>query len=320
MARPSAPSSQMAQGTPCIAQLNAQASPAPTELDSCSSELEEERQIEEVILPTVSDSVIPNAAASSTPILLVEDPNAAASSTPTLLVEDEDKVEDRGQSMMPTLPLQAGIANHLASSSPGIETLIDDRMNGSVMPIMTETQEVNLQRALQPSRRVWSVSDVLAMQPQPVPMCVHSPALLPSGNGTLSVASAMRSILAPPNRTFSEHIECRLPNAYDGHFNHCCRIINDIDVVFYIGITEDPNGRWEQHNADQTVGPMPNMIILVEAESSRMTATLEMQLLARYLPYMRCANRSSGGERASAGSPHYLYVLRASSPLLRRGH
>ena len=136
----------------------------------------------------------------------------------------------------------------------------------------------------------------------------------------LAVAGAMRSIIAPPSSTISSNIVWILPNVGDDLFNHCCRIINDIQVVFYIGITGDPNRRWEEHNADQTVGPEPNMVMLIEAESSRVTAALEIQLLALYLSYMTCATRSPGGERASTDSPHYLYVLVASSPLLRRGH
>ena len=266
-------------------------SPAPTELDSSSvTEMEEEEKEEgplNVILPVDADT-----------------PNESPS-------------------IMPTLPVQAGTPNGAPSSMPSImeiieDSLPDDRMNGSVMPNLTETQEADLRRAQQPPRRVWAVRDILAMQPQPTIIRVRSPALLHAGDGMLAVAGAMRSIMAPPSSTDSEHIEWSLPNANDNHFDHCHRIINNIQVVFYIGITEDPNGRWEKHNADQTVGPEPNMVVLIEAESSRLTAALEIQLLAQYLPHMRCANRSSGGEGASAGSPHYLYVLRASSPLLRR--
>ena len=250
------------------------------------------------LMPTQLDSPAPTELDSHSPteldiydIILPLDSNAfdeSLSSTAPLLVADDtvDIIED---------------------------SLPDDRMNGSVMPHLTETQEADLRRARAPPVRLWAVPDVLAMQPQP-----HT--FLTSGDGMLAVAGAMRSIIAPPSSTISSNIVWILPNVGDDLFNHCCRIINDIQVVFYIGITGDPNRRWEEHNADQTVGPEPNMVMLIEAESSRVTAALEIQLLALYLSYMRCANRSSGGERASTDSPHYLYVLVASSPLLRRGH
>ncbi len=51
------------------------------------------------------------------------------------------------------------------------------------------------------------------------------------------------------------------------------------------------------------------MLVLTRANSSRETANLEMQLLRLFGSAMECANNSAGGESASAGSPHYFYVL-----------
>ena len=304
-------------------------SPAPTELDSpppTELELDEEQNIHDIILPLDSNT-FDESLNSTAPLLVADD-------TVPLLVAD-DTVD---ASIMPSLPVQArlisgwGVLPGHASSGRGVlpshalhshassgplpvieDSLPDDRMNGSAMPNLTETQEADLRRARAPPVVLWAVPDVLAMQPQPGTS-------LTSGDGMLAVAGAMRSIIAPPSSAVPSNIVWILPNVGDDLFNHCCRIINDIQVVFYIGITEDPNSRWETHSADQTVGPEPNMVVLIEAESSRLTAALEIQLLAHYLSYMRCANRSPGGERASTASPHYLYVLEASSPLLRRGH
>ena len=301
--------------SPAPAELDPGASPAPTELDSPSETELEEAGLPGVILPKDTDTLN-----DSVPTLGMGDgiPNGPANIMPVSLVVDDSPMDG---SIIPILHLQVGVPNDPPSSVPNPvefieDSLQDDRMNGSVMPNLTETHEMNLHQALLPPKVVLALSDVLAMPPQPIR--VRSPALLPDGAGAFAVAGALRNIIAPFSNTMSDLIEWSLPHANDNHFDHCCRIINDIQVVFYIGITENPNNRWAQHNTEQTVGPEPNMVILIEAERSHSTAALEIQLLAQYLPHMRCANRSAGGERASAGSPHYLYVLRAYSPLLRR--
>jgi len=212
---------------------------------------------------------------------------------------------------------------HEASSPNGFEliedSLADDRMNGGVMPVLSETQEADLRQAQQNPRVVWSVPDILAMQPQPNIVRVRSPAVLHPTDGMLAVAGDMHSRMMAAPSMQSDHIEWCPPQAYENHFGHCCRIIDNIAEAFYIGITGDPNGRWVQHCATQTVGPEPLMVLLTEAVSSQVTAALEIRLLDKYLHLMRCTNQSPGGEGASTASPHYLYVLRASSPLLRRG-
>ena len=84
--------------------------------------------------------------------------------------------------------------------------------------------------------------------------------------------------------------------------------------AFYVGITERPERRWEQH-LDGGV-QWDRMIVMVEAASSSTTAALEVALLAEHGHRLQCSNSSGGGEGRSAGSPHYLYVLEAA--LLRR--
>ena len=200
------------------------------------------------------------------------------------------------------------------------DRLADDLTNGSAMPILTDTQESDLRLA---QRAPWVRPILTETEQHNLRMAqefrVRPPAVIDDGMGALAVAGAMRSLMAPAHSMHSEHIEWCLPDPKENHFDHCCRIIDNISVGFYIGITEDPNSRWLQHSASQTVGHEPTMIVLIEAVSSRVTAAMEVRLLQRYLHMMRCTNQSSGGERASAQSPHYLYVLKASPPLLRSG-
>ena len=123
----------------------------------------------------------------------------------------------------------------------------------------------------------------------------------------------------PPGVEASDgRIDWWFPHGNDDPFKHCCCMVNALDVPFYIGITEDPRRRLGEHAEERTVGPNPLMTVLVEARSSDVTAALEIELLERYRHYLQCANMSSGGEGRSASSPHYLYVVHASTPLIRR--
>ena len=196
------------------------------------------------------------------------------------------------------------------------DELEDDRMNGSMMPSGALEEEL---RGPPPRVRPlrFSVPDVLAMQP----IRLRSPGVLPPGDGLLAIAGMMHSITTGSGSlgVGDDGIDWCMPHGDDDAFNHCCRIINAITGAFYVGITEDPRRRFLEHCDLSPVGPDPLMVVLVEAETSATTAALEQQLLQRFRYMIRCANVSGGGERASGGSPHYLYVLEGRSNLIRRG-
>ena len=86
-------------------------------------------------------------------------------------------------------------------------------------------------------------------------------------------------------------------------------------VTFYIGISENPQRRWAEHAVS---GHWAKMEVLVSAPSSRETGELERRLIARFSHHFLCTNAGAGGEHASPGRPHYLYVLVGQSGLLRR--
>ena len=79
-------------------------------------------------------------------------------------------------------------------------------------------------------------------------------------------------------------------------------VISD-DLAFYLGITENPARRFSDH-----IRHWDQYIILVEAGSSRITASMEIALLRELGGRRNCHNVGPGGETASAGSPQYLYL------------
>ena len=93
------------------------------------------------------------------------------------------------------------------------------------------------------------------------------------------------------------------------------RILSEIgnDNVFYLGITENPERRFSDHFRHWDLE-----ILLVEAASSRVTASMEISLLRELGGRSNCQNIGPGGETASAGSPHYLYLCVAMMSLMRR--
>ena len=96
----------------------------------------------------------------------------------------------------------------------------------------------------------------------------------------------------------------------------CSRRVRAEENRFYIGITENPSRRFEEHLAVQ--GSWTRMVILCKAHSSNDTAYLERGLINQHRDNIRCINIGRGGECASGGSPHYLYLLIGHNSLLRR--
>ena len=73
---------------------------------------------------------------------------------------------------------------------------------------------------------------------------------------------------------------------------------------FYIGITENPVRRWEEHCVAWDA-----MSILFVGETSRDSGHCEETLLRRFGHMFLCHNLGPGGERASSGRPHFCYVV-----------
>ena len=99
---------------------------------------------------------------------------------------------------------------------------------------------------------------------------------------------------------------------------HCVREIRPIAMsrYFYIGITDNPAHRWQQHC--RSGSGFGTMFLLAVAESSRTTGQLERELIEMFRNPMMCANIGAGGECSSHGSPHFLYVVFRSDALMRR--
>ena len=95
----------------------------------------------------------------------------------------------------------------------------------------------------------------------------------------------------------------------------CHRRVRAESHSYYIGITENPSRRFEEHCS---AGSWARMVLLAKASSSRETSYMERSLISTFKDAYRCMNIAPGGERASEGSPHYLYLLVGHSALLRR--
>ena len=98
-------------------------------------------------------------------------------------------------------------------------------------------------------------------------------------------------------------------------------------AAFYVGITEDPVRRWlERHGDDGRelahCEKYIEMRVFWVARSSRETGRLEKQLIDewnRSRPLLIENARGTGGERPSAGSPHYCYVCFRTDRFVRHG-
>jgi hypothetical protein len=84
---------------------------------------------------------------------------------------------------------------------------------------------------------------------------------------------------------------------------------------FYVGITERPADRMADHRSNGF-----SAMCVWGFESSRWTASREKSLIQQYRNCGLLLNVGSGGERASIGRPHFLYVVVQKHPsqLLRR--
>ena len=246
-----------------------------------------------------------------------------------VVVPDDDVgVEESHGGLSPGL---AGVEESHGGLSPGLagelsgalylelvgESDMEDRMNGSMMPTTDfESEGRQPVQVRRPPR--FAVPDVLAM----TGATIRSPgAWPPPGDGFAAVAGMMHSIVTSGGDGLGEGLGDRSIDFFivDGDaYNHCCRFINSLTGSFYVGITENVVRRYDEHIESSLCGPAPIMVVLVQADSSATTAALERQLLAAYLYSPCCMNVGRGGERASGGSPHYLYVLKSTTPLLRR--
>ena len=94
------------------------------------------------------------------------------------------------------------------------------------------------------------------------------------------------------------------------------RSVVDAGQAFYIGITENPPRRWDEHR-DTPGTSWERMTVLVQAPSSAVTKAIEQELLEQWSGKFLCHNVGKGGEHASAGGPHFVYIL-VGPPFLRR--
>ena len=96
---------------------------------------------------------------------------------------------------------------------------------------------------------------------------------------------------------------------------HCLGVFRSCATggSYYWGITENPLRRWEECHCLT----YSRMHVVAVCLTSRQTGQIERELISRSRTGHLCNNVGAGGERASAGSPHFVYLC-TSSGLLRR--
>ena len=97
--------------------------------------------------------------------------------------------------------------------------------------------------------------------------------------------------------------------------DHCLGVLRSCCPTgsYYWGITENPMRRWVEGHC-QTYDTMR---VVVVCRTSRETGLIERQLISQSRAGYRCNNVGAGGERASAGSPHFVYLCSREDGLIR---
>ena len=173
----------------------------------------------------------------------------------------------------------------------------DGRMNGSACSFHYDDPRSVARSRSPPRRRCGSVSPQLAVA------YPHQPPARP--------AQARSSAFGGGVLVANDHADC------DAVYNCIARRIWQISnsgAALYIGIAENLSRRWSEHSEF-----CDDMEFLVTAPASHITASLESRLLRDVGDVFGCQNVGRGGERPSAGSHHFCYVVVRHRGLLRRG-
>ena len=142
--------------------------------------------------------------------------------------------------------------------------------------------------------------------------------LLRGDDGTSSIKIKMMTDSLPPEvrfvaaeslRQICQQSGVRLMGSPSHIVNHAedairCRLRFNSSIQFYIGISEQPSVRFEQHRCNAF-----NEMWLYVCSCSLESASAEKSLIHRVHQLAACCNLGKGGERASKGCPHYLYIV-----------
>ena len=137
------------------------------------------------------------------------------------------------------------------------------------------------------------------------------PELTSTSDEWRSAKSMAMEVLREPAIHFSMNFiamddDARMIRAYVAQVRRSLTLPHKI----YVGITENPLRRFDMHL--DNYGPNINMLIVRVRLTSAETAYWETNAIRRFreeLGYASLLNRGDGGERASAGRPHYGYIL-----------
>jgi hypothetical protein len=194
---------------------------------------------------------------------------------------------------------------------------VPERMNGGSVYVASRRRSRSPTPRPEPGaiRRLGPVPDVLA----------HYSGVTTFSWAAAGVGAAFREALtraplsaAVPFQISPDMTVCLCPPGGDvcDHALDQVRPLWQAGWSYYVGITEHPSRRWAEHREQNA--HWDEMRVVVMAETSRDTAMVERFVLFHCRMGLGCMNIGPGGERASSGSPHFVYVIFSRSGLIRR--
>ncbi len=150
-------------------------------------------------------------------------------------------------------------------------------------------------------------NDILEAIQTMVPMSVPRGPVRAAAEGEVAKALEMGRWDYPP---ISFCLPC-ITEASDAKMLLYWKSLSRCGQSVYVGITEEPTRRLQEHVANPPRGRMPGRMRIVRvALTSRTTGPWEVYAIKLVRQWgMRCLNIGGGNERASSGVPHYGYIL-----------
>lgn len=106
-------------------------------------------------------------------------------------------------------------------------------------------------------------------------------------------------------RTLSSHPQA-LFHTVNASLNYCCNQIGTPKQPFYIGVTNNPKLRLDEHIEEKE---MSHMYVLCHVRGNQNAKDLESNLIAHYFNNKYCMNQTAIGGGGIVGDNNYIYLL-----------
>ena len=226
---------------------------------------------------------------------------------------EEYRSASRSRSPPPPLPLAEPDDEPALAPPLPVAVATASRSAGSQRPMVVASAAADHCCPLAvPSQRPLVVASVAAH---------GGPFTTPLGGRLVQTRSQTLSRLWSPMT--AGRVTASLPPSGRDPYEFARGLVDHTRRAFYVGITENPVARWRSDHQRR----FEHMVVCYEASSSFDTSALERRLIRHclnpdggFLSFgnRRCLNAGLGGEHASCGSPHYLYIAYRADALTRR--